>query len=332
VANTDITPCLCLNNQIRCEGKSVTDAILKTVFEKIDKSRPNYMKTFEGLELYDTTVTKIAPQIFGGIILRTFVKLNRNPITELSLGNFPDIVYLDITDNKLSNISSNTFLGLKSLRYINVGNNQIENFPKDTFSVLDNLERIDLSGNKIKKLNYDTFSSEYNNNIELSEINLSFNDLTALPDNLFWPMRRPRIVNLANNKLSEIGPNVLSFGEDVWNYEPIKIILSSNGLKDTNFNNQTFKHIEMQKLSIELNLSHNNLTHLNETIFHPLLKANPSSVIDVNDNPIKCGDCAHKWIISDEALRSKKAIKLDHCSDDTKRNIWQFTQTDFKSC
>jgi hypothetical protein len=63
VANTDITPCLCLNNQIRCEGKSVTDAILKTVFEKIDKSRPNYMKTFEGLELYDTNVTKIAPQV-----------------------------------------------------------------------------------------------------------------------------------------------------------------------------------------------------------------------------------------------------------------------------
>jgi len=197
---------------------------------------------------------------------------------------------------------------------------------------LDNLERIDLSGNKINKLNYDTFSSEYNNNIELSEINLSFNELTVLPDNILWPLRRPRLVNLAHNKITEIGPNVLSFGEDAWNYDPIKIILSSNGLKNTVFNVQTFKHIERQKLSVQLNLSHNNLTSLDETIFHTLLKANPLSTIDVSGNPIKCGDCSHKWVFSDETLRSRKAIKLDHCSEDPTKNIWQFTLNDFKSC
>lgn len=63
VANADIAPCLCLNNQIRCEGKSVTDEKLQSIFGKIDKSLPNYMKNFEGLELYDTSVTKIAPQV-----------------------------------------------------------------------------------------------------------------------------------------------------------------------------------------------------------------------------------------------------------------------------
>jgi Leucine-rich repeat (LRR) protein len=336
VLNADISPCVCLSNQIRCEGKSVTDETLKSVLAKIDKSRPEYLKTFEGLELYNTAVTKITTEIFGNLNLRSFIKLNENPITSLSLGNFAELVYLDAANNKLANISSSTFLGLKSLEYINLGGNQIENFPKDTFSHSDNLQRLVLTENKIKKLVSDQFSSEYNNNIELNEIDLSYNDLTLIPDNIFWPLRRPVKINLAHNSLGNktnaIELNALSFGEDVWQNEPIKLLLSSNGIKDADLTNQTLAHIVQQRLSVELDLSENSLTHVNEKVFQGFLRANPNSALILNNNPIKCLHCGNEWLLVDKQINLKNQIRLNKCSDDTKRTLSQLTEADFKSC
>ena len=262
--------------------------------------------------------------------------MNENPLQSLSLGNFPDLVHLDAANNKLANISSDTFLGLKSLRYINLGGNGIEVFPRDTFSVSDNLQRLILTDNKIKKLNSDQFSSEYNNNIELEEIDLSYNQLTSLPDNMFWPLRRPVLINLAHNALGNnlhgFEPNSLSFGEDVWQNEPIKMVLTSNGIKDVDLTSQTLSHIVQQRLYIELDLSDNSLTHLNEKVFQPFLKTNPKSSIILNNNPIKCGDCLNKWLFSDKQVSPKTQIKLIKCSDDSKRSLSQFTESDYKNC
>ena len=262
--------------------------------------------------------------------------MNENPITSVSLGNFPDLVVLDLANNKLSNISSDTFLGLKSLRYINLGGNQIETFPKDTFSHSDNLQRLVLTDNKITKLNSDQFSSEYNNNIELTEIDLSYNKLSSLPNNIFWPLRRPVIINLANNQLgNKIGAfevDSLSFGEDVWQFEPIKLVLSSNGIKDNDFNGQTLAHITQQKLSVELDLSDNSLTNVNQTVFQTFIRSNPKSVLVLNNNPIKCGDCGNKWLVTDKQISPKTQIKVNKCTDDSKRSLSQFTETDYKNC
>jgi len=280
VKDADIAPCVCLTNQIRCEGQTVTDAVLAAVLAKVDKARPKYLKEFEGLELYNTKVTKITTEIFGNLILKTYVKLNNNPITSISLGNFPDLVLLDAANNKLSTISSSLFFGLKSLRYINLGGNEIVDFPKDTFALSDNLQRLDLSGNKIKRLNSDEFSSEYHNNIELQEIDLSNNELEYLPENIFWPLRRPLKINLANNKLAKgIDVNALSFGEDLIQYETIKLVLSNNGFKDSDLTDTTFEPIVRQKLAIDLDLSDNAITAASDKVLDKLRKANPRTVI-----------------------------------------------------
>ena len=246
------------------------------------------------------------------------------------------MVVLDVANNRLSNITSDTFLGLKSLQYINLGGNQIEKFPKDTFSHSDNLQRLVLTDNKITKLNSDQFSSEYNNNIELKEIDLSYNKLTSLPNNIFWPLRRPVTINLAHNYLgNKVGAfevDSLSFGEDAWQAEPIKLVLTSNHIKDADLNGQTFAHIAQQRLSVEINLSDNSLTHLNATVFQAFLRSNANSALILDNNPIKCGDCANKWLVSDKQVSPKNQIKLSKCSDDSKRSLSQFTETDFKNC
>ncbi|CAG2103796.1 unnamed protein product [Medioppia subpectinata] len=280
VKDADIAPCVCLTNQIRCEGPTVTDDVLKAVLAKVDKARPKYLKELEGLELYNTKVTKITTEIFGNLVLKTYIKLNNNPITSLSLGNFPDLVLLDAANNKLSTVASSLFFGLKSLRYVNLGGNEIVDFPKDTFALSDNLQRLDLSGNKIKRLNSDQFSSEYHNNIELTDIDLSNNELTYLPENIFWPLRRPQRINLANNKLSAgLEVNSLSFGEDLIQFEPIKLILSNNGFKDSDLTDTTFAPIVRQKLAIDLDLTDNALTDKSDVVLNKLLKANSRSVV-----------------------------------------------------
>ena len=103
---------------------------------------------------------------------------------------------MELANNKLFNVTADTFLGLTSLQYVNLAGNEIEDFPTNTFSETDSLRRLDLSNNKIKKLYPDEFSSEYHNNIELNELDLSNNELTSLPENIFWPFRRPVLINL----------------------------------------------------------------------------------------------------------------------------------------
>ncbi|XP_054166773.1 leucine-rich repeat-containing protein let-4-like [Oppia nitens] len=336
VKDSDITPCVCLTNQIRCEGPSVTNDVLAKVLATIDKSRSDYQKEFDGLELYNTKVTKVTTEIFGKLVLKTFAKFNSNPISSVSLGNFPDLVYLDLVNNNLSKtVDSNLFLGLKSLRFVNLGGNDIEDFPRDTFAQSDNLQRIVLSGNKIKRLESDEFSSEYHNNIELTEVDLSNNALTLLPNNIFWPLRRPLSINLAHNKLATgLEVDALSFGEDAIQYEPIRLILSDNGFKDENLLATTFAHIVRQKLSVALDLSDNGVTKLTDKVFQDLLRANRRTTVTLNGNPIKCADCANKWIPGDIAANKVRAnqIQLTKCTDDAKRTLTQYTAADYKDC
>jgi hypothetical protein len=197
---------------------------------------------------------------------------------------------------------------------------------------MDNLERIDLSGNKLNKLTFDTFSSEYHNNIELSEVNLAFNELNTLPGLVFLPIRRPQLINLAHNKLRKISGDMLSFDKDVWRGGSVNIIFSSNGLKKEDLSEDTFSALVKLGLSVNLDLTYNNLTTIEEKTFAPLLKAAHSSVINVNNNQIKCGDCSMKWLVTDAKVNVKKSVVLDHCTDDKKRSLKEYTSADYKHC
>ena len=126
-------------------------------------------------------------------------------------------------------------------------------------------------------------------------------------------------------------PNAISFGEDVWTFDPIRVVLSANGLKDADIKVEIVNHLVRQKLPVVLDLSENSLTKLNGTVFQALLRANPKTSVVLNNNPIKCGDCANKWLVTDKQV-SPSQIVLNKCADDQKRTLQQFTEQDYKKC
>lgn len=327
VKNTDISPCVCLGNQIKCVGQLNGDK-LKSIFSNLNKL-PRHLQTFEGFDLYQSNVSNINPEIFGNIVFTGFVKLNANKLVNLSFTNFPDLFHLDLSGNQIKSITSKTFTGLKNLRYLSLAGNEITVFPKDAFSLLDNLERIDLSNNKINVVYYDTFSSEYHNNIELNEVNLSSNNLTRLPENIFWPLRRPKLIDLSNNRITNLSGSVLSFNEDVWVGDVVKVSLSSNDLDESDFHSNSFEKILAKKVPVQLDLSNNKFKFLNQSLFSPLFKSHKSSSIILDNNPFECANCANKWIVTDGQLNKTKPIQLSSCSDNKNKTLWE---NDFKNC
>ena len=137
---------------------------------------------------------------------------------------------------------------------------------------------------------------------------------------------------LAHNKLTAMEPNAISFGEDIWNYDPIRVVLSGNGLKDADVKVQTLANLVRQKVAVRLDLSNNSLTRLNQTVFEPFLAANRLSSVVLNHNAIKCGDCGNRWLFAGKLGVVPSQAEIEMCSDDPKRSLSQFSESDFKKC
>jgi Leucine-rich repeat (LRR) protein len=109
---------------------------------------------------------------------------------------------LELSENHLSEISSDTFAGLTSLQKMWLNNNRLSEIPPSTFSKLTTLEELNLSENQISKVPPNIFSGL----TYLEELNLSENHLSEIPPGIFLGLASLQRLWLDNNNLSEIPP------------------------------------------------------------------------------------------------------------------------------
>ena len=228
-----------------------------------------------------------------------------------------------------------SFIGLNQVRSIHAAKIGLRSLKKEYFSHLKNLQRLDLSANEIEQLDIDAFSSEYDNNFQLRELDLSYNRIHHLPTNIFMVLRQPERINLANNRLVELN-QIFRFNRDAIQYNPIQIILSNNSIRNDHFTNHTFNDLVERGHYIELDLTHNKLAWIDEEIFGKLLTNSSygKSILLLNNNPIQCTNCRNRWLFRIENKQRgwlRSSIKLESCIEKKKR-LFDYNLNDFGHC
>uniref|UniRef100_A0A336M2K6 CSON010840 protein n=1 Tax=Culicoides sonorensis TaxID=179676 RepID=A0A336M2K6_CULSO len=107
-----------------------------------------------------------------------------------------NLVVINLSSNKIKNITSTTFLGPENLRTLNLYTNEIETIPVDAFSNLVNLLILNLAGNKIKFMGLGTFHGLKN----LVSLDLSGNQIGKIHPRTFVQNHLLTALNLSKMK------------------------------------------------------------------------------------------------------------------------------------
>lgn len=147
---------------------------------------------------------------------------------------------LNLDNNELSSIPKE-IEKFKKLKILSLGNNKLISLNKE-LSSLSKLVNLQLDFNKIKKIDFKNWSNS------LSYLNLSNNELEAIPDN---------ISNLTNlEKLNLSNNNITSLNKEIANLHQLKtLILDSNKIKEIDFkdwNNNIINFLNIDNNELEI--------------------------------------------------------------------------------
>ena len=118
------------------------------------------------------------------------------------LNMFPNLVFLDLSTNRIKQIKQKAFFGLKLLRGLYLGGNQISFISEDAFDNLMNLSHLNLASNQLQVLDFRWFKYLKS----LSSLHLEFNKIKRVKLRIHhWPSSLKR-VSLNNNKIPVMLP------------------------------------------------------------------------------------------------------------------------------
>uniref|UniRef100_A0A7M6DR33 EGF-like domain-containing protein n=2 Tax=Clytia hemisphaerica TaxID=252671 RepID=A0A7M6DR33_9CNID len=210
---------------------------------------------------------------------------------------FPHLQHLDLTANKIMNISKEDFTNSRSLKTLILNKNLIEVLPTDTFVYLTTAEKIYLTENRIKNISPFAFRGLSQT---VDTIMLNRNKLTNLPTGVFKFIHNPTSrIFLHQNQIQNLPDNL--FG-DVTTIN--RLDLYNNNLQQ--INTKTFEHIHVDVLNFE----YNNITLLPVTDLK-------TKFLLLASNPIECS-CKLSTVL----IRYKSSNKLvfGDCYDEIRKN------------
>lgn len=108
------------------------------------------------------------------------------------------LTWLNLSNNKISNLPDGFFLGLNALWDIKLGNNRIQTMPENSIAELQELRSIDLKNNRLTDLPENFFSGKP----ELVKIKMEGNQFTKVPKIAHLPSLRN--LHLNNNKITSV--------------------------------------------------------------------------------------------------------------------------------
>ena len=157
------------------------------------------------LRLNTNNLTAIpADQLLPILADLTELYLHENEIASVGANafeNMSSLIRLTLRDNKLSAVPANLYSNLASLERLYLYNNQISSIAVAAFADLPKLERLRLYNNSISELVLGVFDD-----LNVTEINLSNNELSSLPLNLLQNHKAPSNIttfNIADNPLTD---------------------------------------------------------------------------------------------------------------------------------
>jgi Leucine-rich repeat (LRR) protein len=200
-------------------------------------SAPAERKAIRRVWIFQTNLTELPPRAFGDYIIRDLY-LDLNQIARVAPGAFGEasktLQSLSLTRNVLTEFPFEDLHSMKKLRQLGFGYNRFRRITNKAFPSSEMLESLDLSHNQLDELEEDAFSGLS----EVSLIDLSRNNLRSLERNSLRvkSSQRHLAISLRGNQIDKIA--VDAFGE----HHPYS-----------------------------LDLSRNQLTYLEQSVFEPLL-------------------------------------------------------------
>lgn len=174
---------------------------------------------------------------------------------------------LTAVGNNWSDVQSNAFSNFKNVLYMDLSENQIKNISK-AFIGLAQMDSLNLSRNLLEVIKPEVFILNKKNRLFL--LDLSYNLLTYLPEDLFVNIYNLRKLYLQGNKLKLLGDqfstnlkNLNSLNLCCSNFTELNITLKNfKSLRELDLSYNNLKEIDVSEVfSLEtINLSHNNIS------------------------------------------------------------------------
>ncbi len=174
--------------------------------EKLDTSVP------WGLSIEDYLSSPVLKEKIKIITDRGEVVLNLEGMKINSLQglqNIPNILTvqtLDLENNQLTTIESNTFAGLTNLKYLHLSGNNLTTIESNTFAGLTSLEVLVLKDNQLTMIESNAFAGL----TSLEGLYLQNNQLTTIESNAFAGLTSLKYLDLENNQLTMIESNAFA--------------------------------------------------------------------------------------------------------------------------
>ncbi|XP_042913042.1 nephrocan-like, partial [Parasteatoda tepidariorum] len=152
------------------------------------------------LHLSHTKFHRIPSAIRNTKTLETLEIVNGN-LTEITteLQSMSELLKLSLSHNKISSLLGSAFLGDLKLRSIILTNNKLSSLDNKTFDPCPSLQLV-----KLDKNNLITVDGLFQNP-SLMNIDLSFNALSTIPEDLFNNLENMMVINLEGNFIRSIG-------------------------------------------------------------------------------------------------------------------------------
>uniref|UniRef100_A0A6P7H720 Protein artichoke-like n=1 Tax=Diabrotica virgifera virgifera TaxID=50390 RepID=A0A6P7H720_DIAVI len=180
--------------------------------------------------------------------LSVFVNLSGNAIEELDgiCTIVPLLKYLDLSFNKITNLSQISVSNCSYLSSYNISNNFINDIPPGTFQEKVPIETLDISENNLLFINESTFR---NLRSVLKIINLRKNNISTVGNKSFYGFNSLKTIDLSENKIKNIEQYAFSNLKNIFT-----INLSNNAIEL--LESYTFYLISVQNIDLQGNPIH----------------------------------------------------------------------------
>lgn len=245
------------------------------------------------LDLSQNKIEEVKRETFSGLARLEILKLNNNLISNLThviFHNISQLTELHLAWNNISQLDDEVFSVLTKLKVLNLRGNLLTTFSDKVFGFeAPNLKELNLKDNRLTELSSLCLLTS------LSDLVLSSNHLSNLPEDIFRNVTLLENLDLSENQLTFLPDSIFS---ELYSIKAIH-------LHKNNLSKLDPKLFEDQNLIEQLYLSDNHLETLPLGLFDPF---SIQHTVRLHGNPWKC-DC-HMWYLHDWVLRNGQVIEM----------------------